>query len=206
MGELNQAKDGGPPSLPEDTLALIAHMAKYDIESMTNRELITDGEYTERQLLEITNNPDIDLGYREYVTRRARLLQAEITRRVNLYKKGPLTFPTRGFINQDILDEIRRRTSMVDLLGRDIAVFFKGRSWRGACPVHGDGRDRDPSLHIYEDERRWWCFGCNAGGDCFDWMRSFHHMEFKQAVETLASYAGIKIEYPVRKTCGIKRY
>ncbi|MBN1574737.1 MAG: hypothetical protein JW984_16190 [Deltaproteobacteria bacterium] len=58
------------------------------------------------------------------------------------------------------------------------------------CFLH---EDRTPSLKIYPDQGRWWCFSCNRGGDVFDFCECFYKLDTKSALSFLAQKAGLNI-------------
>jgi len=55
------------------------------------------------------------------------------------------------------------------------------------CPFHHDSR---PSLHVYPQSDSWWCYGCNRGGDVFDWVQLREGIGFREALSILAARAG----------------
>jgi hypothetical protein len=57
-----------------------------------------------------------------------------------------------------------------------------GRTLVGLCPFH---EDRTPSFHIYPDQNRGWCYGCNQGGDAIGLTMMLHDYGFKEAVQLL---------------------
>ncbi|MBC8503896.1 MAG: DUF927 domain-containing protein [Chloroflexi bacterium] len=73
----------------------------------------------------------------------------------------------------------------------------KGREWRGACPLHA-GADNKTAFQVStdNDNRGYWrCWtGCDTGGDAIDLIKLAKNMDFIEAVEYLASYAGLSLE------------
>lgn len=95
---------------------------------------------------------------------------------------GPLTA-----IIERVKKEIDLRQLLVDE-GWDAKILDK-KYVAINCPFH---QDTHPSLYIYSDENRWWCFGCNTGGSNIDWIMRYNHLEFSEAVKYLAfHYLGI---------------
>lgn len=89
---------------------------------------------------------------------------------------------------ETFLDEVRARTSMVDLIGRDVPLTRAGRECVGLCPFH---EDSSPSFSVNEAKGFYFCFGCGAHGDPIDWLVNRHHLSFRDAVERLAYRAGL---------------
>lgn len=70
-----------------------------------------------------------------------------------------------------------------EVIGAVIKLQLAGNEWRGCCPFHNDG---SPSLYIYKGGRRWYCFGCGAGGDVLDFVQRLHQVDFRAAAALLA--------------------
>src|SRR5579871_979780 len=91
---------------------------------------------------------------------------------------------------QDILEEIVRRTDLVRLIGRRLKLQRKGRVFWGLCPFH---KEKSPSFKVDNERRNYHCFGCGAGGDAFKWLTETEGLNFPEAVERLASEAGVTL-------------
>lgn len=97
----------------------------------------------------------------------------------------------RGYLSADIREEIRRRVDLVDLASSHAALKKAGRYYKGLCPFH---QEKTPSFHIDRDRGLWHCFGCQQGGDLFDFVMRISNLSFAEAVETLARRAGVQLE------------
>ncbi len=91
------------------------------------------------------------------------------------------------------LDELRSRISLVDLIGRRVALKRAGREWKGLCPFH---REKTPSFHVVEDKGFYHCFGCGAHGDAIRWLEETEGLSFTEAVGELAARAGMPLPRP----------
>jgi len=91
---------------------------------------------------------------------------------------------------EGLLEEIRRRTDLVALVGRRVKLVRKGRVMWGCCPFHGE---KSPSFKVENERRTYKCFGCGKGGDCFRWLTETEGMSFREAVEKLAGEAGVEL-------------
>ncbi len=89
---------------------------------------------------------------------------------------------------EDLLEEISRRTDLVQLVGRRVKLQRKGRVFWGLCPFH---KEKSPSFKVDNERRSYHCFGCGAGGNAFNWLSETEGLTFPQAVERLASEAGV---------------
>lgn len=91
---------------------------------------------------------------------------------------------------RDDIDRVREATDLVRLVGDDIAIKPRGREFVALCPFH---EDSNPSMTIVPQKQIYHCFVCKAGGNAFSWMMNYHKMTFRQAMEHLASRAGITL-------------
>lgn len=94
-------------------------------------------------------------------------------------------------IPKDIVEEVRARTDIVELIGRTVTLKRQGRSWLGLCPFHADKR---PSFHVVPDKGIYNCFACGEGGDVFKFLMKTRGLGFGEAVRELAGPAGVTIE------------
>ena len=91
---------------------------------------------------------------------------------------------------EGLLEEIRRRTDLVQLVGRRVKLVRKGRVMWGCCPFHAE---KSPSFKVENERRAYKCFGCGAGGDAFKWLMETEGLSFPEAVEKLAGEAGVEL-------------
>ena len=93
-------------------------------------------------------------------------------------------FPT------SILDELRDRTALVDLIGRKVSLQRRGREHTGLCPFH---KEKTPSFTVNEEKGFYHCFGCGQHGDAISFVMETESLNFPEAVERLANAAGIEV-------------
>src|ERR1051326_6596838 len=91
----------------------------------------------------------------------------------------------------NLLEEILRRTDLVQLVGRRVKLVRKGRVMWGCCPFH---REKSPSFKVENERRTYHCFGCGAGGDAFKWLMETEGLTFPESVQKLAGAAGVYFE------------
>ena len=65
-----------------------------------------------------------------------------------------------------------------------------GRSWVGLCPFH---HEKTPSFHVEPQKGLYYCFGCKAGGDVFDFVMKMEGLTFREALAFLAEKAGLEM-------------
>jgi len=91
---------------------------------------------------------------------------------------------------EGLLEEIRRRTDLVQLVGRRVKLTRKGREMWGCCPFH---QEKSASFKVSNERRTYKCFGCGKGGDCFRWLTETEGLSFPESVEKLAGEAGVEL-------------
>jgi DNA primase len=95
-----------------------------------------------------------------------------------------------GGFSQPLLDEIRTRTDIVDLVGQFVRLKRAGENWKGLCPFHSE---KTPSFTVNPKRNIYHCFGCGAGGDAFSFLMRQDRMAFPEAVRALAERAGVAL-------------
>jgi len=90
----------------------------------------------------------------------------------------------------EILDEIRARVDLVDLVGAVVPLKRAGERWKGLCPFH---QEKTPSFTVHPKLHLFHCFGCHAGGDAFEFLRRHDRLEFPEAVRLLAERVGVPL-------------
>ncbi len=94
-------------------------------------------------------------------------------------------------VPEETLQEIRTRTSIVEVVGRHVALRRSGKNWKGLCPFHAE---KTPSFVVNEERGTYHCFGCGAGGNAFRFLMEAEGRTFLEAVRVLAERAGVKLE------------
>ncbi|MGI8847328.1 MAG: DNA primase [Candidatus Dormibacteria bacterium] len=91
----------------------------------------------------------------------------------------------------DAVAEIKSRLDVVEVVGSYVSLQRAGREHKGLCPFHAE---KSPSFHVSQERQAWYCFGCQEGGDVFDFVERIERTDFKQALELLATRAGVELE------------
>lgn len=100
-----------------------------------------------------------------------------------------------SFYSQDLVEEIRARSDIVDVISSYIKLQRKGSNYVGLCPFHND---RNPSMSVNQPRQIYHCFSCGAGGDVFKFVMEYENLTFPEAMKVLAERAGISL--PKRET------
>ena len=99
------------------------------------------------------------------------------------------------------MDELRARTPISAVIGRRVRLARSGRNWKGCCPFHGE---KTPSFYVYDDHFH--CFGCGAHGDAIGFVMQSQGSAFMEAVEQLASEAGLSVPKPTPEAAQAERH
>jgi DNA primase len=91
-------------------------------------------------------------------------------------------------ITQDLIEEIRRRNDIVDVIAEYLPLKGNGGNFKTLCPFHSE---KTPSFTVTRQKQIFHCFGCNAGGNVFHFIMKYEHMNFPEAVAYLAKRGGI---------------
>jgi DNA primase len=100
-----------------------------------------------------------------------------------------------GILDEDVV-RVRESTDLIALVSEHLALKRVGRRFVGLCPFH---QEKTPSFGVNPEMGRYYCFGCNASGDAISFVREIEHLDFVEAVERLASRAGIQLRYDDRR-------
>lgn len=96
----------------------------------------------------------------------------------------------RGSIPEDKIEEVRRRTDIVSLIGEYVTLRKAGRNFLGLCPFH---QEKTPSFTVSPDKQMFHCFGCSEGGNAISFLMKLNHLTFPEAVRQLAGKVGVVI-------------
>ncbi|MEK7709157.1 MAG: DNA primase [candidate division NC10 bacterium] len=95
-----------------------------------------------------------------------------------------------GGFSPQLLEEIRARVDIVDLVGQFVNLKRAGENWKGLCPFHAE---KTPSFMVHPKKGIFHCFGCGVGGDAFGFLMRQDRLQFPEAVRVLAERAGVAL-------------
>ncbi len=93
-------------------------------------------------------------------------------------------------IPREIIEEILARNDIEQVIGSYVSLKRAGSNLNGLCPFHNE---KTPSFTVFPATRSFYCFGCGAGGDVISFMMKQENLDYVDALENLASRAGIEI-------------
>src|SRR5256714_9320137 len=98
-----------------------------------------------------------------------------------------------GKIRDEDIGLVRERTSIVDVISEQVTLKSAGGgNLKGLCPFHDE---KTPSFTVSSARNVYFCHGCGAGGDAIRFVMETEHLSFVEAVERLATRAGIQLRY-----------
>jgi len=93
-------------------------------------------------------------------------------------------------MDRSAVEAVKARISIADIVRRYVDLKPVSGRWMGACPFH---QETKPSMSVNDEEGFFYCFGCQASGDVFDFYARINGLEFREALEQLAAEAGVEL-------------
>ena len=94
------------------------------------------------------------------------------------------------FYPEDLVEEIRIRNDIVDVIGSYIKLQKKGSNHMGLCPFHNE---KTPSFSVSSSKQMYHCFGCGVGGNVFTFIMEYENYTFVETLKLLASRVGVNL-------------
>lgn len=91
---------------------------------------------------------------------------------------------------EELVEEVRASNDIVEVISQYIPLKKAGADYKGLCPFHGE---KTPSFNVNPARQMYHCFGCGVSGNVYTFLMEYENLTFKEAVETLAERAGIKL-------------
>lgn len=93
-------------------------------------------------------------------------------------------------MNNDLANEIRNKTDIVDIIGERIPLVARGKNFFGVCPFHDDS---NPSMCVSREKQIYTCFSCHATGNVYTFLMNYEHIEFRDALKYLGEKVGVNV-------------
>lgn len=94
------------------------------------------------------------------------------------------------YYSDEIIEEVRTKNDIVDVISGYVKLQKKGSSYFGLCPFHNE---KSPSFSVSRDKQMYYCFGCGAGGNVFTFIMEYESYSFTEALKFLAARAGVEL-------------
>ena len=94
------------------------------------------------------------------------------------------------FYSDELVEEVRSRNDIVDVVGQYVRLQKKGNTYFGLCPFHGE---KTASFSVSPHKQMYYCFGCGAGGNVFTFLMQYENFTFGEAMQSLADKVGVEL-------------
>lgn len=95
-----------------------------------------------------------------------------------------------GLIPQWFIDDLLNRADVVELIDSRVPLKKAGHEFKACCPFHNE---KTPSFTVSPSKQFYHCFGCGAHGTAISFLMEYEHMDFVEAIESLAAHMGIEV-------------
>ncbi len=92
--------------------------------------------------------------------------------------------------SDDIIEEVRMKNDIVDVISQYVKLTRRGSTYFGLCPFHNE---KTPSFSVTPSKQMYYCFGCGAGGNVYNFVMEYENYSFGEALSHLADRAGVKL-------------
>ena len=97
-----------------------------------------------------------------------------------------------GRVPRAFIDDLLNRVDIVEVIDARVPLKKKGREYWACCPFHGE---KSASFSVSQNKQFYHCFGCQQSGNAIGFLMDYDHMEFVEAIETLAQGIGLEVPY-----------
>lgn len=94
------------------------------------------------------------------------------------------------YYSEELIEEVRSRNDIVDVIGSYVKLHKKGSTYFGLCPFHNE---KTGSFSVTPGKQMYYCFGCGAGGNVFTFLMQYENYTFVEAMKALAERVGIDL-------------
>lgn len=104
-------------------------------------------------------------------------------------------------ITERSIREVKDVADIVDIIGAVVKIKKSGSNWSGCCPFHNE---KSPSFNVNQTKGIYKCFGCGESGDAISFVRKYHTLDYPEAIEFIADFHGISLEYEQNNTKSVE--
>ncbi|MDO4975890.1 MAG: DNA primase [Eubacteriales bacterium] len=91
---------------------------------------------------------------------------------------------------EELIEEVRERNDIVDVISSYVSLKKKGSSYFGLCPFHNE---KSPSFSVSREKQMYYCFGCGQGGNVYTFLMEYNRLSFVEAMQELADRVGVEL-------------
>jgi DNA primase len=102
-----------------------------------------------------------------------------------------------GHIPREFIDHLLSRVDIVDVINARVPLKKAGREYTACCPFHNE---KTPSFTVSPNKQFYHCFGCGVHGSAVNFLMEYEHLDFVEAIESLATTLGIEVPYEKTNT------
>ncbi|MCI5494595.1 MAG: DNA primase [Lachnospiraceae bacterium] len=95
-----------------------------------------------------------------------------------------------AFYSDELIEEVRSRNDIVDVISGYVRLQKKGSTYFGLCPFHNE---KTGSFSVSPAKQMYYCFGCGAGGNVFTFLMQYENFTFPEAMQALAERVGVEL-------------
>jgi len=96
------------------------------------------------------------------------------------------------YIDKDFINDLSSRIDIVEIINKRVSLKKAGKDYKACCPFHNE---KTPSFTVAPDKQIFHCFGCGESGSAIDFVIKHDHLDFVEAIETIANEAGLQVIY-----------
>lgn len=94
------------------------------------------------------------------------------------------------FYSDDLVEEVRSRSDIVDVISQYVKLHKRGSNYVGLCPFHNE---KTGSFTVSASKQMYYCFGCGAGGNVITFLMNYENETFPEVLQELADRAGVEL-------------
>lgn len=94
------------------------------------------------------------------------------------------------FYSEEVIEDVRSRNDIVDIIGGYVSLKKRGNSYMACCPFH---HEKTPSFHVSREKQMYHCFGCGVGGNVYTFVMEYENYSFPEAIKLLADRCGVEL-------------
>lgn len=95
-------------------------------------------------------------------------------------------------IRTESIESLKTIVQIVDVVSQYVELHKAGSNYKGLCPFH---TEKTPSFVVEPNKGLFYCFGCQKGGDAIKFVMEYEHLEYKDAIEKIATFYNFTLEY-----------